>query len=181
LISALTRTALAMMALMLEPETERNGAEEPLVWVQAQPGQARLEVAQRMAHDAAPHGMRLLRLFAYDPQLDVRMAALSSALQRCPHVPPGLCGQVLISFAEERSAPGAWLARRALLRASKASAPWATLEEDKLELIARLTAQLGRPHQDPLALPALHLLAEDTEPEVQEAAAAALMAHERLL
>ena len=167
-------------ALVLDPEAERSG-EDPLLWVQAQPAQARLEVAQRMGMDTASYGMRLLRLFAYDPQLEVRMAALSSALMRCPQAPPGLCSQVLTSFAEERTAPGAWLARRVLLQHPHQRALWATLEDDKLELIARLTAQLGRPPEAALALPALHLLADDTEPQVQEAAAAALMARERLL
>lgn len=151
----------------------------PLSWVLTQSPQERLAIAQNMAQDISSAGISVLWLLAHDSELQVRMAALSSALRRCPKEQVGTCVALLHFFGEEKESPGTWLARDALLHDGSSGAQLETLTGNKLELIARLTAMLDRPHAPAAGRRALRLMAEDEDPEVQEAASAALSALDR--
>lgn len=156
-----------------------RAAPPPLAEVVAQSTADRAAAAANLAQDNSATGIALLWLLAHDPDLQVRMLALTSALQRCPKEAPGTCMALVAYFNEENDAPGAWLARDALLREAEGGPSTETLSASKLELIARLMGVIDRPHAPKASRAALRLMAEDEDPEVQEAAGAALMAIDR--
>jgi len=153
--------------------------ENPLQWVLAQKPADRLTIAQSLATDTSTTGITVLWLLAHDTELEVRMMALTSALGRCSREAPSTCMALLRYFGEEKEAPGAWLARDALLHDDPGGASLETLTGNKLELIARLAALMDRPQAPKAARAALRLMAEDEDLEVQQAASAVLMALDR--
>jgi hypothetical protein len=153
--------------------------DDPLQWVLAQKPADRLTIARSLAQDGSATGITLLWLLAHDTELEVRMTALTSALARCSKEAPSTCMALLRYFGEEREAPGAWLARDALLHDDAGGASLETLTGNKLELVARLAAMMGRPQAPRAGRRALRLMAEDEDREVQQAASAVLMALDR--
>lgn len=152
--------------------------QDPLQWLLTQPVPERQAVARTLGQDTSTVGIRMLWLLAHDPDLEVRMAALTSALSRCPKERPGTCVGLLGFFSEAQTAPGTSVARDVLLRVD-GCAQEETLTASKLELIARLAALLDRPRAPSGCRRALRLMAEDGDVEVSQTAAAALMALDR--
>lgn len=146
--------------------------------VLAQSTAQRQATATALGQDSSTDGIRILWLLAHDSELEVRMAALSSALERCPKEQAGTCLGLLGFFNESRVSPGASAARDVLLHDDRC-AQAETLTSSKLELIARLTAWLDRPRAPLGCRRALRLMAEDEDIEVSQTASAVLMALDR--
>lgn len=139
----------------------------------------RIAAVQRLADNDSVHGILLLYLIAHDPDPNVQMAGLATTLNRCKKEPAMVCAEMMRFFAgDDQDLEVNWQARDWLL---SAHAPWATdnaSTEYKLDVVSRMGEQVQDPIVSQSVLKVLRLLADDPEPQVQEAASAMLMQSE---
>lgn len=129
-----------------------------------------------LAGDTSAHGIVLLYLLAHDTDADVQQCALASTLSRCAKETSTICAGMMRFFVgEEDDNDAHWQARDWLLLDDPESATQAATLTYKLDVVARMGERADQPDLSAGAMRVLRLLAEDPEPEVQEAAAAVLL------
>lgn len=133
-----------------------------------------------LARDKSAHGIVLLYLLAHDSDANVQQSALASTLNRCNQETPLICAGMMRFFVGDTDALDAdaetrWEARDWLLGDDPQAATQAATLTYKLDVVARMGERAELPKLGPGAVRVLRLLAEDPEPEVQEAAAAMLL------
>lgn len=139
----------------------------------------RQALARRLAADRSARGLVLLWLLSTDPLPEVAVAGAAAAVARCSAEPPAVCTALLRFYLHDATSPAAALARDALWILDPAAAFQNAPADARLAAVARLTARLPGTRPEPATLRLLRLLAEDPDPDVQQAAAAALMSLER--
>ena len=139
----------------------------------------RQALAGRLATDRSARGLILLWLLSTDPLPEVAMAGATAAVARCSAEPPAVCTALLRFYLQDATSPAAALARDALWSLDPSAAFQDASAAARLAAVARLTARLFGTRPEPAALRLLRLLAEDPDPDVQQAAATALMSLER--
>ena len=129
-----------------------------------------------MADDNTAHGVTLLYILSGDVDAEVQAAALAAALHRCAAETPSVCASMVQFFVGDMDdAQVHWQARDWLLLEAPAAATQSATMAYKLDVVARMSERVDLPDHNVGALRVLRLLAEDPEPEVQEAAGAALL------
>jgi hypothetical protein len=136
----------------------------------------RRHAAHLLADDVTAHGVTLLYILSTDVDPEVQAAALASVLHRCTVDTPGVCAAMVQFFVGDMDdAEVHWQARDWLLLEAPAAATQSATVAYKLDVVARMGERIDQPDYNVGALRVLRLLAEDPDPEVQEAAGAALV------
>jgi hypothetical protein len=136
----------------------------------------RLHAASLLADDRSAQGVTLLYLLANDVEADVQAEALTAALRRCPRESAAVCANMVQFFVGDADdSETHWQARDWLLIDAPREATAAASREYKLDVVARMGERVDQPDLNRGALRVLRVLADDPEPEVQEAASAVLL------
>lgn len=170
----------AARAASAAPSRPALAAPDPYV-VAGDPSPAvRLALAQALADERGPRAVVLSWLLAQDPVAEVATAAATSAVARCPSETPGVCVATLGFFLRgDADTAASAVARDGLWTHAPATALAGATPAARLAAVERLAARLMGVRPDLPAQRLLRLLAEDPDPEVQQAAAAALMTLDR--
>lgn len=129
-----------------------------------------------LGQDTSVHGITLLYLLAHDTDADVQQSALASTLTRCSQETPSVCaGMIRFFIGDDEDTETHWQARDWLLLDDPQAATQAATLAYKLDVVARMGERADQPELSVGALRVLRLLAEDPQPEVQEAASTVLL------
>lgn len=141
-----------------------------------QDAQVRRQTSAALAADDSAHGIVLLYLLAHDVDPSVQQSALIATLERCRNETPSTCAFMIRFFVGQQDDAETHLQARdwLLLDDPKAATQAASLSY-KLDVVARMSERADVPELGCGARRVLRVLAEDPEPEVQEAAAAVLL------
>lgn len=155
---------------------EGNQAEQQLTDLDPN---VRILAAQSLSEDDSAHGVLLLYLIAHDPDPNVQMAGLAATLNRCKKESAMVCAEMMRFFAgDDQDLEVNWQARDWLLNDHTSWATDNASVEYKLDVVSRMGEKVQDPIVSQSVLKVLRLLADDPEPQVQEAASAMLMQSE---